>query len=92
MFKHAGISRQFRIVRDNRVNQNAKEDVKQETLHQTSSYIHEKRCAYLIFCYCSELIIFTSSSESIAIISGTVICHIILLDWLKDLRRCNKVK
>ncbi|CAL9748492.1 unnamed protein product [Musa acuminata subsp. burmannicoides] len=39
------ISRQFRIVRDNRVNQNAKEDVKQETLHQTSSYIHEKSTA-----------------------------------------------
>ncbi|KAJ8500598.1 hypothetical protein OPV22_011150 [Ensete ventricosum] len=37
------VSRQFRIVKDNRVNQNAKEDVKQETLHQTSSYVHEKR-------------------------------------------------
>ncbi|KAG6516043.1 hypothetical protein ZIOFF_026490 [Zingiber officinale] len=39
LFNYAGISRQFRVVRDNRANQNAKEDAVQETIDQLTSSI-----------------------------------------------------
>lgn len=56
--QHAGINKQFRVVRDNRVSQNAKNDIKQGTLDQSTSSISqtmsnapEKRFVFLTFWY-----------------------------------------